>query len=54
MGPALFNIVVGNMDSGIACPLRQFANNTKLCGVPKTLEGRDAMQWDLERLERWS
>lgn len=54
LGPALFNIVVSNMDSGIACTLRQFANNTKLCGVPKTLEGRDAMQWDLERLERWS
>ncbi|GAB0175782.1 cAMP-dependent protein kinase inhibitor alpha [Grus japonensis] len=30
-----------------------FANNTKLCGVVDMLEGRDAIQKDLDRLERW-
>ncbi|GAB0196025.1 cAMP-dependent protein kinase inhibitor alpha [Grus japonensis] len=36
------------MDSGIKCTL------SKLCGVVDTLEGRDAIQRDLDRLERWA
>ncbi|PKU41117.1 rna-directed dna polymerase from mobile element jockey- hypothetical protein [Limosa lapponica baueri] len=41
------------MDNGIECNLRKFANDTKLCGMVDTLEGKDAIQNDLERLERW-
>ncbi|GAB0182963.1 mitochondrial enolase superfamily member 1 [Grus japonensis] len=40
LGLAPFNISVSDMDSGIECTLSKFADNTKLCGVVDTLEGR--------------
>ncbi|GAB0177464.1 hypothetical protein GRJ2_000211600 [Grus japonensis] len=54
LGPALFKIFVSNMDSGIECTLSKFVDDIKLCGAVNTLEGRDAIQRDRDRLERWT
>jgi len=39
LGLVLFNIFIGDMDSGIQCTLKKF---------------EDALQGDLDRLERWA
>ncbi|PKU46767.1 rna-directed dna polymerase from mobile element jockey-like [Limosa lapponica baueri] len=53
-GPVPFSIFVSDMNGGMECTLSKFANDTKLCGVVNMLEGRDAIQWDLDRLKRWA
>ncbi|KAK4818258.1 hypothetical protein QYF61_009963 [Mycteria americana] len=46
LGLVLFNIFINDRDSGIECTLSN--------GVVNTLEGRDAVQRDLDRLEKWA
>ncbi|CAM4498892.1 unnamed protein product [Caretta caretta] len=54
LGPVLFNIFINDLEDGVDCTLRKFADDIKLGGEVDMLDGRYRIQRDLNKLEDWA
>lgn len=54
MGPVVLNIFFADLDSGIEFTLSSFNSDTYLTGIVRMMKGRDVIQRDLDKTERWT
>ena len=53
LGLVFFNIFINNIGVGIEYVFIKFSGDTKLKGAAGKAEGKDVIQSDLDKLERW-
>jgi len=53
LAPVLFSIFISDISDELKCTFNKFSDNTKLSGAVDMLEGRNAIQRDSDKLERW-
>ncbi|TRZ12113.1 hypothetical protein HGM15179_014995 [Zosterops borbonicus] len=54
LGPVLLNISINNLDAGLKGILSTFANDTKLAGSVGSLDNREALWRNSDKIEDWA